>query len=107
MVLEVAWTLLNLERLDGKFFLRNKGKNSVQISSTVKAKVQKCKGHEKKLKSDGTLDEFVKADVVYEDKTVPASENTETLRVDLSDDEQFVRNMPCYVQCVLSIHLVR
>ena len=22
------------------------------------------------------------------------------IRVDLSDDEQYVRNMPCYIQCV-------
>ena len=30
------------------------------------------------------------------------------IRVDLSDDEQYVRNMPCYIICMgLLIHLVR
>lgn len=53
-------------------------------------KFKSAKDVERKLKSDGTLDEFVKADVVYEDKTVPASENTEMLK---DSDEEY--EPPC------------
>ena len=43
-------------------------------------KFKSAKDVERKVESDGTLDEFVKADIAYKNKTVPASEITETLK---------------------------
>ena len=49
-------------------------------------KFKSVKGVERKLESDGTLDEFLKADVAYKDKAVPASKNTAQTVKD-SDEE--------------------
>lgn len=44
---------------------------------------------ERKFESDGILDEFVKVDVVYEDKIVFVLENIEMLK-DLDEEYEFL-----------------
>lgn len=74
---EAGWQILS--RQSGK-------KQRTDFVDRKGRKFKSAKDVERKLESDGTLDEFVKADVVYEDKTVPASENTEMLK---DSDEEY------------------
>lgn len=78
---EAGWQILS--RQSGK-------KQHTDFVDREGRKFKSAKDVERKLESDGTLDEFVKADVVYEDKTVPASENTEMLK---DSDEEY--EPPC------------